>query len=254
MLTIQPNLLNSHKQQSFARRLSDVGYTPYEDVTDTDNGGYNPALVESDARKDMEAWKQSQRDLETLQEKTASVPVLNKGINFLSGLIPVAIGWGGLRWGAAGTLKVLERLGQTKLVQSVKGFAKKGTGFVGKLFQKGKTFFKGSKLYEKAGTKFAQMKGSALETKAGKKLSTLWNNLKGKNIVAKLADWKTKFVDWAKKLNPKQIFVETMGVAGGATAAVQQLGGKPVDGVNQVVSDDGYVEGVPMYEEYNNVA
>lgn len=254
MLTIQPNLLNSHKQQSFARRLSDVEYTSYVDVTDTDNGGYNPALVESDARKDMEAWKQSQHDLATLQEKTENVPVLNKAVKILSGMSAIVIPWVGLRWGAAGTLKVLERLGQTKLVQSVKGFAKKGIGFVGKLFQKSKNFFKGSKLYEKAGTKFAQMKGRALDTKAGKKLSSLWNNLKGKNIVTKLANLKTKFVDWAKKLNPKQIFVETMGVAGGATAAVQQLGGKPVDGVNQVVSDDGYVDGVPMYEVYDNVA
>ena len=254
MLTIQSNLLNSHKQQSFARRLQDEGFTSYEVVTDTDKGGYDPALVELEAQNDMEAWERSRHELETLQEKTKDVQVLNKSINFLSGLIPVAIGWGGLRWGAAGTLKVLERLGQTKLVQSVKGFAKKGTGFVGKLFQKGKTFFKGSKLYKKAGAKFAQMKGSALDTKAGKKLSSLWNNLKGKKLVAKLADWKTKFVDWAKKLNPKQIFVETMGVAGGATAAVKQLGGEPVDGAKQVVSCDGYVDGVPMYEECNNAA
>ena len=259
MLTVQPNIANNYKQQSFMQRMGQFSdYTPYEEVVSDENyyghDGFDLDFEKEQSKHELDLWKQTQHNLSDISKTTDKVPVLSKGTKILSGLISVAIGWGGLRWASAGTLEVLSKIGKTKLAQTLKGVTKKGAEKATKLFKKGLAMFKNSKLSKTIAEKFANMKIKVLGTKTGKEYTVLKNKVKGNEIYQKALEYKNQLKGTVKNLNPKRIFIEAMGVAGGTTAAVKALGGQTIDGANHLVEkceDGGYiVDGNRFFEEY----
>lgn len=251
MLTVQPNLLNNYKAQTFTRRYQEPEDVDYVEVYPS-NRGFDIDYEKAQSKHELDLWEQTKHNLEDIAKTTEQVPVLNKGTKLMSGLISVAIGWGGLRWGTVGTLEVMSKIGKTKLAQSAKKFLGKYKGQFVEKFKNVKAWAKNSKLYKSAGEKFGALKASALETKAGKKYLDIKAVIKDNSIYQKAVNYKKQVVNYIKNLNPKRVFVETMGVAGGATAAVNTLGGKTIDGTRQIVETDdngGYIIDGRRYQE-----
>lgn len=284
MLTIRPNLLNSYnKTQSFgnylpaATDIEDVDYEAiYDDDTDSfvknDTSDFEDSMDDSssyydykkegaEAKKDLDLWKQAKQNIDsiakTTESVTESVPAVKTGMKICSGLISVAIGWGGLRWGSVGTLEVLSKLGQTKLAKAFKGYGESSVELLGK----GKKLITNAGWYKSLGTKIDDWEAAFLKTGLGSTLSGWKNAITSNSKYIRMVDSKNNAVQYIKNLNPKRIFVETMGVAGGGTAAVNTLGGKSVDGVKQKVEVDEngnyLVNGKVAIEtkgDYSNVA
>ena len=269
MLTIQPNLVNSYSKTPAFRGNIDDEYVDYTEVFDdsssslaemSDYDSFDLEKEKGETKKELDLWKQTKQNIDSLTQTTESVPVLNKGMKVFSGLISVAIGWGGLRWGTVGTLEVMSKLGKSKLVQALKGYGEAGYEGVSNLAKKGKNYVKGSNWYSSAERTVDGWKQAFKNTKVGRTLIGLENAVTSNTIYRKAAEMKHDTVAYVKKLNPKRLFIETMGVAGGGTAAINTLGGKSVDGVKQNVEQnkkgDYLINGrkVVMDGDYSDVA
>lgn len=257
MLTVQPKLTSQINSQSFTSRFGDKGNVDYVMPADS----YYPGIDDFDidfekeqSRQELDLWEQTKHNLDSIAKTTEQVPVLKTGTKIMSGLISVAIGWGGLRWGTVGTLEVLSKIGKTRLAKAVKGYASTAQEYAADLFGRGKTFVKDTNFYKSAVNKLTDMKQAVLDTKAGQKYSDIKSTVKGNKYYQKAVGYKNDGVAYIKNLNPKRVFVETMGVAGGGTAAVNTLGGKTIDGSRHIVEPDdngGYiVDGREYAEEY----
>lgn len=243
MLTIQPNLVNNYSKAPAFHGLNDEEYVDYTEIFDDSelsrqSDVFDIEQEKGEAKKELDLWKQTKQNIDSLAQTTESVPVLNKGMKVFSGLISIAIGWGGLRWGTVGTLEVMSKLGKSKLVQAMKGYSEAGYEGVSNLAKKGKRYVKGRQWYVSAGNTIEGWKQSFLNTSVGSALSKWKRAITTNSLYVKAGEMKQDSVNYVKKLNPKRVFIETMGVAGGGTAAINTLGGKSVDGVKQNVEQN----------------
>lgn len=283
MLSIQPNLVNSYsKTQSFGNSLikaADIEDVDFEEIFDDESDSFVSNedvefdyMEDSDSyfdydkekteiKKDLDLWKQAKQNIDsiakTTESVTESVPAVKTGMKIFSGLISIAIGWGGLRWGSVGTLEVLSKLGETGLAKAFKGYGSSTMELLGK----GKNAVTNSGWYKSVGSTLDGWKVSFLKTSVGSTLSGWKNSITSNSKYISMVNAKNNAVDSIKNLNPKRIFVETMGVAGGGTAAINTLGGKSVDGVKHNVErdEDGQysIDGRKIIQrkgDYSNVA
>lgn len=258
MLTIHPNLVNSYsKTPAFGRHIDNLDgeYVDYDEVFDDENldlpseedsfemseqdgADFNIVQEKAEAKKELDLWNQAKQNIDSIAKTTESVPVINKSTKILSGLISVAIGWGGLRWGSAGTLEVASKLGKTRLVSAIKGYSSAGAEAVSGSFTKAKKYLTGRNWYKSVEATIDGWKLSFLDTGLGRTLSGWKTAVTTNPLYTGVVGAKNNAVTYVKSLNPKRVFVETMGVAGGGTAAVEMLGGKSVDGAKQNVEVD----------------
>ena len=250
MLTIQPGLSKSYNRiqpfggrSDFQSQAQDVDFEESFDYYDIDR-------EKEDAKKELDLWKQTKNSVDSLAKQADMVPGVKTGTKILSGLTAVAIGWGGLRWGTVGTLEVLSKLGETSLVKSIGGKLNDSRKFVAKKASDFGKYVSERNWYKNTGAKMGEWKSSFLQTTVGAKLNSLSNAVKDSSAFHKTIDAKSSVVKYFKDLNYKRVFVETMGVAGGGTAAVNLLGGKTIDGNKQNVEKniDGkyFVDGREM--------
>lgn len=228
MLTIQPGLANNFNRvpafgrSELQRYAEDAEYVDYEEITDNDypDDSFNYEVEKKEAKQELDLWKQTKANVDSITRAADNVPIVKKGTSILSGLTMVAIGWGGLRWGSVGTLEVISKMLDTRAGKAVKTFMRNSGGFVSKKTDSFNKFLKGTDFYKNSVNKLTQ-----------------WGVLD--NPVYKGAvELKDKTAKFMKELNYKRVFVETMGVAGGGTAAVNALGGKAIDGTKQNVEVD----------------
>ena len=180
------------------------------------------------AKQELDLWEGTKKNIEQIARTTESVPMIKKGTDVLSGLTAVAIGWGGLRWGTVGTLEVLSKAGKTALGTKVKNVG----AFVKDQSKNLKTWVSTLPMSKSVAKKISGLKNSFLKTPFGEKCIAV------KTAVVENSAYKST-VNWFKSLNPKRVFVETMGVAGGGTAALETIGVHTVDGTsNKVEIDD----------------
>ena len=225
MLTIQPNFssLNCKKPtfRASSEQKEEISETLFKDDFNIDD-------EKKATKEEYDLWQGTKRNLEQIAKNTESVPVIKKGTDVLSGLTAVAIGWGGLRWGTVGTLEILSKAAKTDLGKKVKGI---GT-FIKTQAKNLKTWISELSISKAVAGKFSGLKTAFLETPLGKRLSSVKTAIVESNVYKSTANW-------FKSLNPKRVFVETMGVAGGGTAALETLGVHTVDGTaNKVETDD----------------
>ena len=245
MLTVQPNLVHTYNRlPAFGQKGTDNEYFADYEIIDTgNNDSYDLIQEEQNAKKELDLWNQTKQNLDSIAKTTESVPALNKGMKIFSGLISVAIGWGGLRWGTAGTLKILSDIGKTRLARLVKSTTSSAYTYSKGLLSSGKNYVKNHSWYLSVANAMSGTKESFLKTTVGQKLVSLNAAVKNNPVYNAIISTKDNTVTYMKKLNPKRIFVETMGAAGGGTALVNVVGGKPVDGANHDIqpSDNGYI-------------
>lgn len=225
MLTIQPDFstLNCRKPCFTANPNKSDDFC--EEVFDDD---FNIGEEKKAAKQELDLWEGTKKNIEQIAKTTESVPALKKGTDILSGITAVAIGWGGLRWGTVVTLEVLSKAGETAFGKKIKGI---GT-FVKNQAKNLKTWVSNLSVSRSVANKFSDLKTSFLRTSVGEKCSAI------KTAIVENSTYKST-VKWFKSLNPKRVFVESMGVAGGGTAALETMGVHTVDGtVNNVESDD----------------
>ena len=250
MLTIQPGLVNNYSRNlAFGSRnlqhyAEDVDYVDYEDVTDSyDGSNYNHydfdiEREKEETKKELDLWKQTKANVDAIAKSTENVPGVKTGTKILSGLTAVAIGWGGLRWGTAGTLEVLSKMGKSDAAQAVKGFAEKSGKWISKQAGSLKKYAQGTDVYKSAANRISGWEKAFAESSVGKTLDG-WKKAVNDNSAYKaVIKAKDNTVDYLRKVNYKRVFVEGMGVAGGGTAAVNVLGGKTIDGRKQNVEVD----------------
>jgi len=250
MLTIQPNFTNSYsKAPSFGRQFTDGEYVDYEEVFDTPNASLGSAKsidfdIDYEKRKtknELDLWQQTKSNIDSIAKTTESVPALRTGTKVLSGLISVAIGWGGLRWGTVGTLEVLSKINKSSFITGLKSYMNRGGVAISNVYKDAAKYIKAKDWYKSAAGKVADMEKSALNSSAGQKYTEIKNSIKSSTMYEKAIKMKDDTVAYARKLNPKRIFVETMGIAGGGTAAVNTIAaGKAVDGNKYEVGRDEY--------------
>lgn len=235
MLTIQPNFSSLNCKKPTFRASSEQK----EEISETlfkDDFNLDDEMKATKVERDL--WEGTKKNFQEIAQKTESIPAVKKGMDVLSDLSTIAIGWGGLRWSTVGTLEVLSKAGKSNLGQKVKGVGK----FIKTQAKNLKTWVTELPISKAVANKITPIKNSFIETALGRKCKAV--------------------VDWFKSLNPKRVFVETMGVAGGGTAALETLGVHTVDGTsNKVETDDkgNYsVNGkqVELYneDEYTDVA
>lgn len=241
MLTIQPGMVNNlNRGPAFGRGelqryAEDVDF---EEINDYPyQNSYNSFDYDKeikDAKDEMDLWEGTRANLESIAESAKSVPVVNKGLNIFDKAIKIAIGWCGLRWGAAGTLKALSEAASS---QAGKAVAKRA-GNVGTFIAEKFTALKELSLYKSSAKKVNNLKHSFFDTRFGKAITKAKNAVTDNSIFHKSIELKNKTVSFFKNINYKRVTVEGMGVAGGGTAAVNVFGGKPVDGARQNVEVD----------------
>lgn len=228
MLTIQPNLVNSYgKTPAFGRHEKHAEeYVDYVDVTDI-----NPEdnFENSETKQELDLLKQTKQNIDELAQTTKSVPVVNKVLKAFSGLIAVAIGWCGLRWGAEGTLEAIAKINKTKMAKSIKRNGNSAYTTIKGWMTSGKGYIKDCGWYKSIANTMSGAKESFLNTTVGETLVGWKNTVKANPVYNRIVKTKNNTVAKVRKLNPKNAFVETMGVAGGGTATVEVLGGKPVN-------------------------
>lgn len=225
MLTIQPNFSTLNCKKPIFTANSDNDSQLVDEVFRDD---FNIKEEKEAAKQELELWEGTKRNIEQIAKTTESVPALKKGADILSGLTGVAIGWGGLRWGTVGTLEVLSKTAATTLGKRIKSL-----GTFAKTQSKNlKTWVSNLSVSKSIANKFSSLKTSFLETSFGGKCSAI------KTAVVENSAYKST-VKWFKSLNPKRVFVETMGVAGGGTAALETIGVHAIDGsTNEVKKDE----------------
>lgn len=252
MLTIHPGLAsNVNRVPAFGRSSvvddyeDNIPYVDYEDVTDSydnfvreDNRDFDIDKAKSDTKKELDLWKQTKANVDSIAKQADMVPGVKTGTKILSGLTAIAIGWGGLRWGTVGTLEVLSKIGQTDLMKAVGKGLSNSRKFVAKKASDLGTYVSGRNWYKAASKKVDGLENSFFESSVGKTLSGWKTAVTSNGIYKDAVKYKDKTVDYFKNLNYKRVFVETMGVAGGGTAAVNVLGGKTIDGRRQNVEVD----------------
>lgn len=246
MLTIQPGLANNFNRVpafgrgELQRYAEDAEYVDYEEITDNDYpaDSFNYDEEKREAKQELDLWKQTKANIDSITKATDSVPIVKKGTSVLSGLTMVAIGWGGLRWGTVGTLEVLSKIGKSDLAKSVKGFAVNSGEFIAEKFGALKKLATGTDTYKAIEKKVGDLSSSFLDSPVGTKYTQVKTAITTNPIYKDTVNLKNRTVDYMKNLNYKRVFVETMGVAGGGTAAVNALGGKAIDGTKQNVEVD----------------
>ncbi len=239
MLTIQPGLVNNYSRNlSFGRSdlqryAEDV---EYEDVTDShDSSYYENYGFDMDRKKELDLWKQTKANVDAIAKSTENVPGVKTGTKILSGLTAVAIGWGGLRWGTVGTLEVLSKIGKTDSMQSIGKKLVSSWKYASTKFSDLGKYISGKDWYKNSGTRIKRWENSFLDTSVGNTLTRWQQAVKENSLYHGTVNLKNKTVNYFKNLNYKRVFVETMGVAGGGTAAINVLGGKTIDGRTQNV-------------------
>lgn len=271
MLTIQPNMFNSYsKIPTFGKHFEDAEYTDFEEYTESPDSmtsiskadEFDISTEKQKAKTELDLWEQTKDNLDSIAKTTESVPALRKGTQVLSGLISVAIGWGGLRWGTVGTLEVLSKIGKTSLVKGIKKYMGEVGTWFSNSYKASKKYFANTDLYKNTAKKLGNWKKAALDTSVGRKYTDIKDAVVNNSFYQKAVEKKNNAVDYIKNLNPRRVFVETMGVAGGGTAAINTIGGKAVDGskhnVEQDIDGNFYIDGRKTdYNErrnYENVA
>ena len=270
MLTIQPKISDNYgKAPNFGNHSFDSEYADFEEVAtlpEDTSDSFHSERFDIDAEKtrakhELDLWEQTKDNLDSIAKTTEAVPVLRKGTQVLSGLISVAIGWGGLRWGTVGTLEVLSKIGKTDLVKGIKKYSGKGWDFVKDAFKSSRKYISNRSWFKSIERKAGEWKHSALESSVGRKYTEIKDSITSNSLFIKATEKKNNAVAYVKNLNPKRVFVETMGVAGGGTAAVNTIGGKAVDGSRHNVEQDSdgnfYVDGrrtTVRERDYGNVA
>lgn len=254
MLTIQPNISNSYaKNPSFgygSGMFDDAEYVDFEEIFDDPRQAsvksrhFDIDKEREKAGRELDLWEETKQNIDSIARTTESVPVLNNGMKIFSSLISIAVGWGGLRWGTYGTLKVMNDISKTAPARCIKNLSKDFYTSASDVFGKGKTIMNKQGWVIDLKLKAANMKKSFLESSVGTKYTDIKNAIKDNFIYKRSASAISDAVDYAKNINPKRVFVETMGVAGGGTAAINTLGGHTIDGNRhdiQQVNDDVYI-------------
>ncbi len=247
MLTIQPGLTNNYNRipafgrSNLQRYAQDVDFEEVDYNNSSDNNSDEVNNIDEEkanAKKELDLWQQTKANLDSIAEDDNMVPGVKTGIKVLSGLSAVAIGWGGLRWGAVGTLEVLSKIGKTEFMQSIgKGLASSWKYASTKFSDLGK-YISGKDWYKNSGTKIKGWENSFLDTPVGKTLTKWKQSVNENSLYQGSVNLKNKTVNYLKNLNYKRVFVETIGAAGGVTAAVNVLDGKTIDGLRQNVEVD----------------
>ncbi len=245
MLTIQPGLAhNTNRNLAFGRSelqryAEDADYVDYEEINDSfPSDSFNYENEKREAKQELDLWKQTKANIDSITKATDSVPIVKKGTTVLSGLTMVAIGWGGLRWGSIGTLEVLAKIMKTDAAKSVKGFITNSGEFISKKFGSLKKFISETDTYKAAERKAGDLNSSFLKSSLGKKYTQIKTAITSHPVYKDTINFKNRAVNYIKDINYNRVFVETMGVAGGGTAAVNALGGKAIDGTKQNVEID----------------
>lgn len=256
MLTIQPGLVNhTNRVPAFGRGelqryAEDVDY---DEIIDTSEDTFDYENEKHNAKRELALWEQTKANVDSLTKAADNVPVVKSGTKILSGLTAIAIGWGGLRWGSFGTLEVLSKMMKTNAAKSVKTFAENSGKFVSEKFESLKKFVTGTEVYKSAAKKVEDLHNAFLGTSFGKKYTDLKTAITNNSLYKGTIDLTNRTGKAIKDANYKRIFVETMGIAGGGTAAINVLGGKAIDGTkhNVEMDEDGnyLIDG-----EYHNVA
>ncbi len=251
MLTIHPNFTNNvRRTPAFGRAdlqkyAEDVEYIDYdsnddyykEDIKHSKNY-FNIDEEKNEAKKELDLWEQTKVNVDQIAQKTDMVPGLKTGTKVLSGLTAVAIGWGGLRWGTVGTLEVLSKIGKTDFMQSVGSRLNSSRKYISRKCSDLGSYIKDRKWYKNAGQRISGWKNSFCDTSVGQTLTGWKTAIKENSLYQNAVKFKNNTVDYFKNLNYKRVFVETMGVAGGGTAAVNLMSNKTVDGRTQEVCKD----------------
>lgn len=244
MLTIQPNLVNSYnKVPTFGNyrelpEVIDLDESDFEEIPYEEGDSCDFSKEKAEAKKELDIWKQTKANVDTLAKTTESVPGVRTGTKILSGITAVAIGWGGLRWGSVGTLEVCSKMLNSKLGKATKQSLESAGTYIAKKYDDFGTFLKDTKIYKCADKKVSNWKESFAKTTVGKTLADWKQAVKDNAAYKKVAKFKDDTVDYFKNLNYKRVFVEGMGVAGGGAAAINVLGGKTIDGRRQNVQSD----------------
>ncbi len=254
MLTIQPNISSSYaKNPSFgygSGMFDDAEYVDYEEIFDdprkasVKSSHFDIDKEREKAGRELDLWEETKQNIDSIARTTESVPVLNNGMKIFSSLISIAVGWGGLRWGTYGTLKVMSDIAKTAPAKCVKNLSKDFYTSASNLFQKGKTFMEKQSWVVSMKNKAANLKKDFLESSVGTKYTSIKDTVKNSSIYRRSLNGIDDAVDYMKKINPKRIFVETMGVAGGGTAAINTLGAQTIDGNRhdiRQINDDVYI-------------
>ncbi len=267
MLKIQPNLTNSYNKQfspAFGRYPDKSEYVDYTEIyedeyTSPAEDGFNLEQEKADTKKELDLWKQTKQNLDSIAHTTESVPGFKTGTKILSGLISIAIGWGGLRWGTVGTLEVLSKIGKTDAAKYIKTHATDMGKGISKKYHSAKDYLAERSWVKSFKKKLSDWKSSFLESSVGKTLSSWKKSVKENIVYEKSVKFKDNTKAKIKKLNPKRVFVETMGVAGGGTAAVNTIGANTIDGNKYNVEQDEqgryYIDGMhslPYRKEYRD--
>ena len=256
MLSIQPNFtVNNHtKQTTFGNgrynsgRFDDAEYVDFVEVDNSGNplrnNNFDIDYERAKAAQELDLWQETKYNVESLARTTESVPVLNKGMKIFSGLISIAVGWGGLRWGTVGTLKVLNDIGKSTAAKYVRNIGKDISGTTSSIYNSAKNSIKKQDWVKSLIRAYNTRKQAAIASPNGQRLIAFKESIKNNSLYIKAAKLKNSAVEYCKNLNPKRIFVETMGVAGGGTAAVNTIGGRAIDGNRhdiQQVDDDVFI-------------
>ena len=257
MLTIQPNLTSGRSNTlNFGNGLynsgmfDDAEYVDFEEVIDTPQGRFTKSknfdidLERQKAADELDLWQETKQNLNTIARTTESVPVLNKGMKIASGLISIAVGWGGLRWGTVGTLKVLSDLNKSTGIRYIKNLSKDFGSSISKVYNNSKNYIAKTDWAKNIEKEFGTYKKSFAESSVGTTLTGWKTAIQKSSLYKKTTDAKDVVVNYCKTLNPKRIFFFFLGVAGGGTAAVNTIGGKTIDGNRhdiRQIDDDVYV-------------
>lgn len=263
MLTIQPGLANSFNQipafgrcktQRYAEDVDCFDYEYNDKMTSSERlkrDNFDIEEEKADAKRELDLWKETQANVNSISKTTDMVPGLKTGTKILGGLTAIAVGWGGLRWGTVGTLEVLSKIGKTKGYKAVKNYAKETGTWISEQFSALQTAVAETQFYKAITGKINKWQDAFENSSTGKTLSR-WEEAINKNpFFKKAVTFKDKTVEYFKNLNYKRVVVEGMGIAGGGAAVVNLLSRKPVDGCkeNVDVAKDGskyYVNGREM--------
>ncbi len=251
MLMINPNFSNSFNRtpafgkSDFQRYAEDIDYTDYDDVPDsyercseTRKHCFDIESEKAEARQELDLWEQAKANVEAITKTTEMVPAIKTGTKILTGLTTIAIGWGGLRWGTVGTLELLSKIGKSKAAKTVSGKAAEAGNFLEGKYGSLKTRVVDSNLYKKSSDKLQNWKTAFLNSGTGELLTECKDLVKNNSVYQKILNSKNSVVNYVKNMNGKRVFVETMGIAGGANATVNLLSGKTIDGVRNNVEVD----------------
>ena len=259
MLTVQSAHINNYnKSASFGNGMyhsgmfDDAEYVDYEEVSDSGSSYkkadyFDIAKEREKAAQELDLWEETKHNLDSIARTTESVPVLNKGMKIFSGLISIAVGWGGLRWGTVGTLEVLNKMGQSTAVKYVRNIGRDIGGSLSTFYNRSRNYLDSTDLVRSLRSSYNAKKLEFNSSDLGIKLSNLKKAIKENSLYTKAVEIKNDTLDYCRKLNPKRIFVESMGIAGGGTAAVNTMGANAIDGnshdIEQIDNDVFIVDG-----------